>query len=169
MSIILSERLSRVGASPTLAISAKAAKLKREGRNIVAFGAGEPDFDTPQFIKDAADKATAEGKTKYSAPAGIIELREALVARYSNMFGLDYTADQALVSCGAKHTLYNLFTALLNEGDEVIIPAPYWVSYPAQTLLAGGKPVFVDTDPNEAFCPTPEALSAAVTDKTRAV
>jgi aspartate aminotransferase len=165
----LSSRLARVGASPTLSIDAKAKALRREGRDIVAFGAGEPDFDTPEVIKEAARVALREGKTKYSPPAGEVELRAALKKQYAERWSLDYDIEEILVSCGAKHSLYNLFTALLDEGDEVIVPSPYWVSYPAQVLLAGGNPVTVEAGPETNFFPTLEALDRAVTPRTRAV
>jgi aspartate aminotransferase len=167
--MILNRRLSLIAPSPTLAISAKAKALKREGRDIVGFGAGEPDFDTPEPIKEAARRALSEGKTKYTPAAGLVELREALAESYADKWGLDYSLDQILVSCGAKHSLYNVFSALLNEGDEVLVPSPYWVSYPAQVLLAGGTPIDVPTAPADNFCPSNAALDAAVSERTRAI
>ena len=165
----LNPRLSRVQPSATFAISTKAAALKREGRDIIAFGAGEPDFDTPEQIKDAAHAALDAGKTKYTPPAGTVELREALQARYKSRWGLHYDLDQILVSCGGKHSLYNLFTTLLDEGDEVIVPSPYWVSYPAQVMIAGGNPVFVKSRPEDNFCPTVDNLERAASSRTRAI
>jgi aspartate aminotransferase len=163
----LSTRIGRVGASPTLAISAKAQALRREGKDIIGFGAGEPDFDTPEDIKAAARRAMRDGRTKYSPEAGELELREGLVRLYREKHGLHYTTEQIFVSNGAKHTLYNLFAAVLDPGDEVLIVAPFWVSYPAQVLLADGKPVIVESTAEHNFCPTREALDAALTSRTR--
>lgn len=164
-----SKRLGRVAPSPTLTISAKAKALKRQGRDIIAFGAGEPDFDTPEDIKDAARDALTAGKTKYSPPAGEVELREHIAGKFKSKWDLHYDIDQVLVSNGAKHSLYNLFSALLNDGDEVIVPSPYWVSYPAQVMIAGGNPVVVEGKADRSFCPTVEQLDAACTDRTRAI
>ena len=136
-------RLQAIKASPTLAVSAKAAKLKAEGKDVIAMGAGEPDFDTPQFIKDAAIAATQKGLTKYTPAGGTASLKKAIIAKFKRENGLDYTDKQVLVSVGGKQTSFNLCLALLNPGDEAIIPAPYWVSYPDMAMMAGAKPVFV--------------------------
>lgn len=165
----LSQRIGRVGASPTLAISAQAKALRAQGRDVIGFGAGEPDFDTPEAIKAAAERALAEGKTKYSPPAGEVPLRQALAERYRQRFGLDYGTDQIFVSNGAKHTLFNLFSAILDPGDEVLIVAPYWVSYPAQVLLADGRPVVVQGRAVDHFCPRIADLDKAVSARTRAL
>ncbi len=163
----LSATLSRVKPSPTVAMTAKAAELKAAGRNIIALSAGEPDFDTPQNIKDAAVVAIEAGKTKYTAPDGIPELKQAACAKMKRDHGLDYTPAQISVGTGGKQTLYNALVATMNEGDEVIIPAPYWVSYPDMVLLAGGTPVAVETTLENAFKLTAEQLEAAITPKTK--
>lgn len=165
----LAQRIGRVGASATLAISAQAKALRAQGRDVIGFGAGEPDFDTPEAIKEAARRALAEGKTKYSPPAGEVALRQALAEGYHQRWGLDYSLDQIFVSNGAKHTLFNLFSALLDPGDEVLIVAPYWVSYPAQVLLADGRPVVVQSRAADSFCPRIADLEKAVTPRTRAL
>ena len=140
----LSDTLARVKPSPTIAVSNLAAELKRQGKDVIGLGAGEPDFDTPQNIKDAAKAAIDAGKTKYTAVDGIPELKQAICAKFKRDNGLDYTPAQVTVGTGGKQILYNALMATLNPGDEVIIPAPYWVSYPDMVLLAGGKPVFVE-------------------------
>ena len=142
---LLSATLARVKPSPTIAVTNKAAELKAAGRDIIGLGAGEPDFDTPQNIKDAAVKAIAEGKTKYTAVDGIAELKQAICAKFKRDNNLDYTPSQVTVGTGGKQILYNALMATLNEGDEVVIPAPYWVSYPDMVLLAGGTPVVAET------------------------
>ncbi|OOG27678.1 aspartate aminotransferase [Thioalkalivibrio denitrificans] len=167
MDIKLSTRVQRIKPSPTLAVTALAAQLKAQGRDIIGLGAGEPDFDTPEHIKEAAITALHAGKTKYTAVDGIPSLKLAIIDKFSRDNGLTYEADQILVSCGGKHSIFNLFEALLDEGDEVIIPAPYWVSYPDMTLLADGKPVIVTTDQAQGFKMSPEQLDAAITDRTR--
>ncbi|NIZ60070.1 aspartate transaminase [Sedimentitalea sp. CY04] len=163
----ISDTLSRVKPSPTIAMTAKAAELKAAGRNVIGLSAGEPDFDTPQNIKDAAVAAIAAGKTKYTAPDGIPELKKAICAKMSRDNGLDYTPAQISVGTGGKQTLYNALMATLNEGDEVVIPAPYWVSYPDMVLLAGGTPVAVEATLENNFKLTPEQLEAAITPKTK--
>jgi aspartate aminotransferase len=165
----LASRLAAIKPSPTLALNAKARALAQQGVDVVGFAAGEPDFDTPQFVKDAAVDALKAGFTKYTATAGIPELRAAICHKLKSENALTYAPEQVLVSCGAKHSLYNLFQALLNEGDEVIIFAPYWVSYPEMVQLAGGRPVIVETREEDNFAPSPEALRSALTPRTRAV
>ena len=161
------ERLKAIKPSPTLAVSAKAARLKAEGRDIIGLGAGEPDFDTPKFIRDAAIAAMNRGFTKYTAAGGTPSLKKAIIAKFKRENGLDYTEKQILVSCGGKQSSFNLCLALLNPGDEVIIPAPYWVSYPDMVLLAGGEPVSVPTTMEDGFKMRPEALEKAITPKTK--
>lgn len=165
----LADRLKSIKPSPTLALNAKAKALAAKGVDVVGFAAGEPDFDTPQPIKDAAIEAIQSGFTKYTATAGIPELRAAICKKLEKDNGLTFAPEQVLVSCGAKHSLYNLFQALLNAGDEVIVFAPYWVSYPDMVHLAGGTPVIVQTREEDNFAPTPEALKKALTPRTRAV
>jgi len=167
--IKLSERMSRIQPSITMAVTSKAKQLKAEGVDIVSFGAGEPDFDTPDHIKDAARRALDEGVAKYTHVAGLPALREACATELNKAHGTDLSADNIIVTTGAKQSLYNLFMAMLDDGDEVIIPAPYWVSYPDMVKLAGGKPVIVETSADNDFQMTAEALSAAITDRTRAV
>ena len=167
MDIRLSDRVQRVRPSPTLTITARANALRAEGRDIIGLGAGEPDFDTPEHIKDAAIEAIRAGFTKYTAVDGTPELKQAIVDKFRRDNGLDYAPDQILVSCGGKQSFYNLCQALLNPGDEVIIPAPYWVSYPDMVLLADGQPVIVETGIGERFKITPEKLEAAITSRAR--
>ena len=163
----LAARLSRVQPSATVGMNTLANQLKREGRDVIGLAAGEPDFDTPQHIKDAASKAMAEGKTKYAPPAGIPELREAIVRKLKRDNDLDYAIDQISVSCGGKQTIYNALTATLDPGDEVIIPAPYWVSYTDITLLSGGEPVVVECPVEQGYKLLPEQLDAAITERTK--
>jgi aspartate aminotransferase len=165
----LSPRALHCAPSPTLAITAKANQLKADGHDVLGFGAGEPDFDTPQHIKDAAVEALARGKTKYTPSAGIPELRKAIADKLKRDNNLDYAPSNVIVSCGGKHTLYNIFQAMVSEGDEVVIPAPYWVSYPEQVKLADGTPVIVQTSDETNFAPTVEQLKAAITPKTKIV
>ncbi len=153
--------------SVTLAITAKAAQMKAEGEDVIGFGAGEPDFDTPQHIKDAAVQALAEGFTKYTPSSGTLELREAIAEKLYKDNGLEYKPTQIIVSCGAKHSCYNAILATCQEGDEVLIPAPYWVSYPEMVKLAGAKPVILPTTPSTDYKLTPEQLREAITDQTR--
>jgi len=166
MSIVASS-LARIKASPTRAISARATELERAGRDIIALAAGEPDFDTPRHIRDAAVEAMDQGKTRYAPQGGLPELREAICRKFKRENALDYTPAQTLVTTGGKEALYLAMMASLDPGDEVIIPAPYWVSYPDMVLLAGGTPVFVDTNPERGFSLTPEALAAAITPRTK--
>jgi len=165
----LSHRVRSIKPSPTLAVSAKAAKMKAEGRDIISLGVGEPDFDTPQHIKDAGIAAINAGFTKYTAVGGTPSLKKAVCEKFKRENGLDYAPNQVLVSCGGKQSFYNLAQALLNPGDEVIIPAPYWVSYPDMVLLAEGKPVIVDAGIDQGFKITPTQLEAAITPKTKLV
>ncbi len=169
MSIQLSQRVQRIKPSPTLAVTARAAALRAAGQDIIGLGAGEPDFDTPEHIKQAARDAINSGKTKYTAVDGTVELKNAIISKLKRDNGLEYQADQVLVSCGGKQSFFNLAQALLDDGDEVIIPAPYWVSYPDMSLLAGGVPVIVQAGQDQAFKITPEQLEAAITKKTKLV
>lgn len=163
----LSERVNRIKPSPTLAVNGKAAELKAQGRDIISLSVGEPDFDTPEHIKQAAIAAIQAGKTKYTAVGGTPSLKQAIVEKFQRENNLSYSAEQILVSTGGKQSIFNLALALLNHGDEVIIPAPYWVSYPDIALVAGAKPVFIDTDVSQQFKVTPEQLEAAITPNTR--
>ena len=165
----ISKRVRALKPSSTVAMNAKALELRRQGVDVIALTAGEPDFDTPEHIKEAAWRALKEGKTKYTPPAGIPELREALARKFKRENGLSYTPDQITVGVGGKGVLYNLFQALLDPGDEVILIAPYWVSYAAQVELAGGAPVVVQTEAEKGFVPDPEAVAAAVTPRTKAL
>lgn len=166
---LVAQRLAAIKASPTLAITAKAAKLKSEGKDIIGLGAGEPDFDTPQFIKDAAVAALNKGLTKYTPAGGTASLKKAIIAKFKRDNGLTYTERQILVSCGGKHTLFNLCMALLNPGDEVIVPAPYWVSYPDMAMVAGAKPVFIKAGIEQGFKITAAQLEKAITLQTRLI
>jgi aspartate aminotransferase len=165
--IQLSDRVQEVKPSPTLAVTAKAKELKDAGRDVIGLGAGEPDFDTPDFIKEAAMKAIRDGFTKYTPVGGTPGLKKAIISKFERDNGLRYQPSQILVSCGAKQSIYNLIQALLNEGDEAIIPAPYWVSYPDMVLLAEAKPVIVQTSVEQQFKITPEALEEVITARTR--
>lgn len=167
MNIHLSSRVQRVKPSPTLAVTAKAAKLRSEGLDIIGLGVGEPDFDTPEFIKQAAITAIGNGQTKYTAVDGTAELKQAIIDKFQRDNSLSYTPQEILVSVGGKQSFFNLCQALLNPGDEVIIPAPYWVSYPDMVLLAEGAPVIVSAGQAQGFKLTPEQLDAAITDKTK--
>jgi len=167
MSITLSKRVKAVKPSPTLAITARAAAMRAAGKDIIGLGAGEPDFDTPDHIKAAAVKALDNGFTKYTAVDGIPSLKKAIAEKFKRDNGLDYELKQILVSSGGKQSFYNLAQAFLNPGDEVIIPAPYWVSYPDMVLLADGVPVIVEAGQSQNFKITPAQLRAAITDKTR--
>ena len=163
----LSTTLAKVKPSPTIAMSAKATELRAAGHDIIALSAGEPDFDTPDNIKAAAKAAIDAGKTKYTAPDGMMELKEAICAKFARENDLSYSPQQISVSTGGKQVLYNALMATLNAGDEVIIPAPYWVSYPDMVLLAGGTPVAVETKIENKFKLTAEELEAAITPKTK--
>ncbi len=167
MSSKLSARVQAVKPSPTLAITARAAALRAEGKDVIGLGAGEPDFDTPDHIKAAAIEAINSGKTKYTAVDGTASLKQAIMDKFKRDNGFDYAADQILVSVGGKQSFYNLAQAILDAGDEVIIPAPYWVSYPDMTLLADGVPVVVECGADTQFKITPEQLATAITPKTR--
>ena len=164
-----SQRVQRVKPSPTLAVTARAAELRAAGHDIIGLGAGEPDFDTPQHIKDAAVKAIAEGKTKYTAVDGTVELKQAIINKFKRDNSHDYAPEQILVSSGGKQSFFNLALALLDAGDEVVIPAPYWVSYPDMVAIAEARPVIVKAGLETRFKITPEQLEAAITDKTRLV
>lgn len=165
----LSQRVQNIKPSLTLAITARAKALKAEGKDIIGLGAGEPDFDTPDHIKQAAIAAINEGQTKYTAVDGTPELKAAVARKFARDNQLHYEPNQILVSCGGKHSFFNLTQALLNPGDEVIIPAPYWVSYPDMVTLAEGVPVIIEAGIDAGFKITPEQLEAAITDKTRMV
>jgi aspartate aminotransferase len=161
------ERLQKVKPSPTLAVAAKAAELKRQGKDILDLGAGEPDFDTPNFIKDAAMNAMNEGKTKYTPVEGILDLKKAIQKKFEKDNNLTYDIKEIIVGCGAKHVLYNAFMATLNKGDEVIIPAPYWVSYPDMVALAEGTPILVACPEETGFKLTPKFLKEALSSSTK--
>jgi len=163
----LADRLSRIKPSPTVAVSAKAAELKRAGRDVIGLGAGEPDFDTPEHIKQAAYDALAKGRTKYAPPAGLVELREAICRKLKRDNGLDYDVSQISVGVGGKQTIFNALLATLNPGDEVIVPAPYWVSYTDIALLAEGVPVTIATSEANGFKLSPDELAKAITPKTK--
>ncbi|MDP6490682.1 MAG: pyridoxal phosphate-dependent aminotransferase [Kiritimatiellia bacterium] len=165
----LNETISAIAPSVTLAITSKAKAMAAEGREVFSFAAGEPDFDTPDHIKEAAIQALRDGKTKYSPAVGLAELRSAIAEDLATYNGLQYEPTQVVVSCGAKHTLFNIFMALLQPGDEVLIPAPFWLSYPEMVRVAGGKSVFVAAAESDGFKVTKESLQAAVTPKTRAL
>lgn len=167
LAINLSQRVQAVKPSATLAITAKAKALRAEGKDIIGLGAGEPDFDTPDHIKAAAITAINDGMTRYTAVPGTVELRQAICDKYKRDNELDYHAEQVLVSSGGKQSFYNLCQALINPGDEVIIPAPYWVSYPDMVLLADGKPVIIEAGLEQNFKITPEQLAENLNDKTR--
>lgn len=163
----LADRVNKIQPSPTLAIDAKAKALKAQGVDVVGFGAGEPDFDTPENIREAGKKAIDAGFTRYMPVGGADDLKDAIIAKMKRDHNLEYTRDEISVACGAKHTLYNISQALIQEGDEVIIPGPYWVSYPDQVVLAGGTPVFIMTDETTGFKITPDQLEKAITAKTK--
>jgi aspartate aminotransferase len=163
----LADSLSRVKPSATLAVTQKARDLTAQGRSVISLGAGEPDFDTPDNIKQAAVEAIGRGETKYTPVPGIPQLREAIVKKFKRENNLDYTANQVIVGTGGKQILYNAFVATMNAGDEVIIPAPYWVSYPEMVALNGGEPVIVDTTIEDSFKLRPDVLEAAITPKTK--
>ena len=169
MDVQLSNRVNSIKPSPTLAVTNRAAELRAAGQNIIGLGAGEPDFDTPEHIKQAAIEAINNGFTKYTAVDGTPALKKAIIAKFERENGLKYEANQILVSCGGKQSFFNLSLALLNPGDEVIIPAPYWVSYPDMVLVADGKPVILTTTQEQRFKITPEQLEAAITPRTRLV
>ena len=165
--IRLSDALARVKPSATIAVTTKSAELKRAGHDVIGLGAGEPDFDTPDNIKDAAIEAIRTGKTKYTPADGIPELKEAICAKFARENGLTYKPSQVHVAPGGKPVIYNALLATLNPGDEVIVPAPYWVSYPEMVLMAGGEPVIAPCGPNSNYKLTPEALEAVITPRTK--
>ena len=165
--IRLSDALDRVKPSATIAVTTKSAELKRAGHDVIGLGAGEPDFDTPDNIKDAAIRAIHEGKTKYTPADGIPELKEAICAKFARENGLTYKPSQVHVAPGGKPVIYNALVATLNPGDEVIVPAPYWVSYPEMVLMAGGEPVIAPCGPNTQYKLTPDALEAVITPRTK--
>jgi len=163
----LSQRVQAIKPSPTLAVTAKAAKLRAEGKDIIGLGAGEPDFDTPQHIKDAAVTAIQNGFTKYTAVGGTASLKQAIISKFKRENALEFTAAEILVSCGGKQSFFNLVLATIDPGDEVIIPAPFWVSYPDIVLIAQGRPVFINTGIEDNFKISPDQLEKAITPKTR--
>jgi len=169
LKITLSDRIQRIKPSPTLAVTALANQLRAEGRDVIGLAAGEPDFDTPDHIKQAAIDAINKGYTKYTAVDGTASLKQAIINKFKRENGLDYNADQILVSVGGKQAFYNLCQTILNEGDEVIIPAPYWVSYPDIVMLADATPVFIEGGISQSFKITAKQLQQAITDKTRMV
>lgn len=169
MTIQLSDRVQQVQPSPTLAVTALAASLRAQGRDIIGLGAGEPDFDTPAHIKAAASEAMEAGHTQYTAVDGTPELKQAIIDKFHRDNGLSYIGDQILVSCGGKQSFFNLAQALLDPGDEAIIPAPYWVSYPDMVKLAGAEPVIVAAGGEQRFKITPQQLRAAITERTQLV
>jgi len=164
---ILADSLARVKPSPTIAVSTKAAEMKAAGKDVIGLGAGEPDFDTPVNVKQAAIEAINAGKTKYTAPDGIPELKQAIANKFERENGISYQTSEISVACGGKHIIYNAIMATINPGDEVLIPAPYWVSYPDITLLAGGTPVAIEAGADAGFKLSPEQLEAAITEKTK--
>ncbi|MDR2818583.1 MAG: pyridoxal phosphate-dependent aminotransferase [Endomicrobium sp.] len=165
----ISKRVQSIKPSPTLAIDAKAKALKEQGIDIINFGVGEPDFDTPQSIKNAAINAINSGFTKYCPVPGTLEIKNAIIEKLKRDNDLVYTPEQIIVSSGAKHSLYNLFQSIIDDGDEVIVPAPYWVSYPDMIALAGGKPVIIQTTDKTNFKATPETIEKVLTKKTKAI
>jgi len=165
----LSDRVQQIKPSPTLAVTNRAAELKAAGKDIIGLGAGEPDFDTPEHIKQAAVEAINNGFTKYTAVDGTPGLKKAIINKLQKDNGLSYEANQILVSCGGKQSFFNLALAYINPGDEVVIPAPYWVSYPDMVVIAGGVPVVIETDESTRFKITAEQLEASITDKTKLV
>jgi aspartate aminotransferase len=167
--VMLSHRASKIKPSQTLAIDAKAKAMKAKGFDIVNFGVGEPDFDTPENIKEAAVKALKEGFTKYTAVGGIDQLKDAIIEKFKKDNNLHYMRDEIIVSCGAKHSLYNIAQALFDPGDEVLIPSPYWVSYPDQVLLNNAIPIFIKTYETDSFMVKPEAIESHITKKTKAL
>ncbi|MEW6534257.1 MAG: pyridoxal phosphate-dependent aminotransferase [Candidatus Auribacterota bacterium] len=165
----IAERVKNVSPSLTLAITAKAKAMKKQGLDVIGFGAGEPDFDTPDYIKQAAIESLQKGFTKYTPVTGTVELKQAICQKFKTENNLDYATENIAVSCGAKHSLYNLFQVIVNPGDEVLIPTPYWVSYPDQVILAGGKPVYIHTTQEDNYKITPALLKSSITPKTKAL
>lgn len=169
MKNILSQRASELKPSATLAISAKEKELKSQGIDVVGFGAGEPDFPTPAHIREAAKASLDRGETFYTPVGGTVELKKAVIRRFDEDYGLKYEPDHILVSCGAKHSLYNIFQAIIGPGDEVLIPAPYWVSYPEMVCLSGGKPIIVPAEEKNNFEPDPKLLESLISPNTKAI
>jgi len=165
----LSKRIRQVEPSATLTITSKAKAMKKEGIDVISFGAGEPDFDTPEYIKESAKAAIDSGKTKYTPSIGTVELRDAISDKLLKFNKLEYGRDEIVVSNGAKHSLYNIFQAICEEGDEVIIPLPYWVSYTEMVKLSGAKPVFVTTTSEDSFKVDPQKLASSLNEKTKAI
>jgi aspartate aminotransferase len=165
--MVIAKRISQISPSPTLSITAKAKKMQAEGINVIGFGAGEPDFDTPVNIKEAAKRSIDKGFTKYTPTAGIKELKEAICKKFKQDNDLDYSPEEILVSCGAKHSIFNVILALCDEGDEVILPSPYWVSYPEMVKVTGAKTIVVKTIEKNNFKITPKQLEKAITAKTK--
>jgi len=163
----LSKRISQISPSPTLGITAKANKMRAEGIDVIGFGAGEPDFDTPSYIKEQAKLAIDKGLTKYTPTSGIKELKSAIIKKLKKDNQLDYLPEEIIVSCGAKHSIFNIILTLCNEDDEVIIPSPFWVSYPEMAKIAGAKPVFIKTKKENNFKVDPQQLEKAITSKTK--
>lgn len=163
----ISKRVNLISSSPTLAITARAKQMKQEGIDVIGFGAGEPDFDTPAHIKEAAKKAIDSGFTKYTPASGMKELKEAICRKFENDNNLDYSPEEIIVSCGAKHSIFNAILTLCHEDDEVILPSPYWVSYPEMIKVAGAKPVILKATPENNFKITPQQLQEAITSKTK--
>src|SRR4030067_2112679 len=166
---VLSDRAKSLRPSPTLAINAKAKSMQAQGIQVISFGAGEPDFDTPENIKRAAKKAIDEGFTKYTPVGGIDDLKDAIIKKFQRNNGLTYKRSEILVSCGGKHSFYHLAQAIFDQGDEVIIPAPYWVSYPPMVSLAGASPIIIETREENGFKVKPEDLKKSITPKTKAL
>ncbi|MBD1222582.1 pyridoxal phosphate-dependent aminotransferase [Virgibacillus halodenitrificans] len=165
----LAKRVKTLTPSTTLAITAKAKELKMQGHDVIGLGAGEPDFNTPEYILEVAEKAMHDGLTKYTPSGGVAELKKAIINKFQTDNNLEYNADEVIVTTGAKHALYTLFQVILNDEDEVIVPAPYWVSYPEQIKLAGGKPVIISAKEENEFKITPQALEEAINPSTKAV
>jgi aspartate aminotransferase len=165
--MVVSERIRAIKPSPTLAINAKAVSMRQAGVDVISFGVGEPDFDTPRHIRQAGVRAIEEGFTRYTAAGGIPELKDAIVEKFRSDNNLTYEREEVMVSCGGKHVLYNLAQAILNPGDEVIIPSPYWVSYPPIVVLAGARPVIVETGEAEDFKLSADALEESITPRTK--
>ncbi|MBU4376689.1 MAG: aminotransferase class I/II-fold pyridoxal phosphate-dependent enzyme, partial [Candidatus Omnitrophica bacterium] len=165
--MIISKRTSQINPSPTLSITARAKKMQQEGINVIGFGAGEPDFDTPVNIKEAAKIAIDKGFTKYTPTAGTKELKDAVCAKFKKDNNLEYLPDEILVSCGAKHSIFNIVVTLCDEDDEVILPSPYWVSYPEMIKVAGAKAVILNTTKDSGFKITPEQLEKAIKSNTK--
>jgi len=165
----LSDRILKIKPSPTLAVTALANSLKAQGVDVIGFGSGEPDFDTPDSIKEAAINSIKNGKTKYTPAGGIIELKKAVVNKFEKDNNLTYSTSEVTINCGGKHSFYNLMQVLLDDGDEVVIPAPYWVSYPSMVSLAGGNPIIIEATEEMGFKITPDQLKKSITEKTKAI